>query len=86
MVMNITTVEDVIDALGGIAEVAEMTSALPTAVYNWRADGKFPTDTYLLIQNELKARGRVAPDYLWPMRQPAAAKRKKTPSQPQRTI
>jgi hypothetical protein len=83
MVMNITTVDDVIDALGGTAAIAEMTSALPTAVYNWRAAGKFPTDTYLLIQDELRARGRVAPDHLWPMRRPAGIKRRKP--QPQRT-
>ena len=83
---NITSVEDVIDALGGNVMVAEITSASLTAVYNWRAAGKFPADTYLLLQDELRARGRVAPDYLWPMRQPAAIKRKKkTPSQSGKT-
>jgi len=83
---NIASVEDVIDALNGNVAVAEITSASLTAVYNWRAAGKFPADTYLLIQDELRARGRVAPDHLWPMRQPATIKRKKkTTSQPQRT-
>jgi|KBSMisStaDraftv2_1062788.scaffolds.fasta_scaffold171842_5 hypothetical protein len=85
---NIASVEDVIDALNGNVAVAEITSASLTAVYNWRAAGKFPADTYLLIQDELRARGRVAPDHLWPMRQPARimrAKKKKPTPQPQRT-
>ena len=71
------TVEDVINALNGPAAVAEITSSKGNAVYNWRAANKFPTDTYLLIQSELRARGLVAPDYLWPMRQPAVIKRKR---------
>jgi len=78
MVMHITNVEDVIDALGGNELVAELTSNTITAIYNWRANGKFPADTYLLIQDELKSRGRNAPNHLWPIRQPPAiGKRKK---------
>jgi len=75
--INIINVEDVIDALNGNAAVAELTDSSMNSVYNWRAANKFPADTYLLIQSELKARGRVAPDKLWPMRTLAVKRRKK---------
>jgi len=76
--MNISTVENAVEALGGIAAVAEMTNSSPSAVYNWRAADKFPADTYLLVQSELRARGLVAPDNLWPMRQSASQDDDKT--------
>jgi len=82
--MAISTVEDTIEALGGNAAVAEITSNTINAIYNWRAAGKFPADTYLLLQNELKSRGRIAPDSLWSMRR-RRTKRKKAPSPAQRT-
>jgi hypothetical protein len=74
--LNLNKVTDVVDALGGIPDVAEITGTTRNAVYNWVAAGQFPTDTYLLIQGELKIRGLVAPDHLWPMRQPVQPKKK----------
>jgi len=75
MITNLNTIDDVIDVLGGKAEVATLVNTRVTAVYNWIANGQFPADTYLLIQDELKTRGVIAPNYLWPMRQPVRPKK-----------
>jgi hypothetical protein len=74
--LNTNRVTDVVDALGGIPIVAEMTGTTRNAVYNWVANKLFPADTYLLIQSELKSRGLVAPDHLWPMRKAIQPKKK----------
>jgi len=63
------TTNDVINALGGIDAMAELTGTSVNGVYNWRAGKQFPADTYLLIRAELKAIGHDAPDHMWPMRQ-----------------
>ena len=59
---------DIIDALGGIETVAELTGTSVNGVYNWRAGKQFPADTYLLIKEYLKVINATAPDHLWPMR------------------
>ena len=76
--MNLNTAEAVVDVLGGVMAVAEMTGTKRSGVYNWLATGRFPADTYLLIQDELKSRNLIAPDYLWPMRQAAAVKKNRS--------
>jgi hypothetical protein len=76
--INLNTAEAVVDALGGIMVVAEMTGTKRSGVYNWLATGRFPADTYLLLQAELKSRNLVAPDYLWPMRQVASGKKNRS--------
>lgn len=59
---------DVIDALGGYDDVARMVGVGYTAVVNWKSANRFPSDTYVLMQDELKLRGRAAPAHLWGMR------------------
>lgn len=73
--MILRTTSDVINALGGIAALAQLTGVSNPGVYNWRAGRQFPADTYLLIKAELKALGHDAPDHLWPMRTKKAARR-----------
>jgi hypothetical protein len=74
---HINTADEVIELLGGIEDLAELASTSANAVYNWKSCGKFPADTYLLIQDALEALGKIAPDNLWPMRQPSVRVRKK---------
>jgi hypothetical protein len=76
--LKLTTAEAVVDALGGVLAVAEMTGTKRSGVYNWLAAGRFPADTYLLLRDELKARNMSAPNYLWPMRQPIAPKKNRS--------
>lgn len=65
---ELTTVSDVVKALGGSGAVAEKTKNAVSAVSNWRKTDKFPADTYILIKGELEAVGKTAPDALWSMR------------------
>ena len=74
---NLQSTSEVIDQLGGTAEVARLTSTTSKAVSNWRAFERFPANTYLIIQAELAKRGKSAPDQLWTMREPPTVKRRK---------
>jgi hypothetical protein len=74
---NLQSTSEVVDELGGTAEVARLTSTTYKAVSNWRSFDRFPANTYLIIQAELSKRGKSAPDSLWAMREPPAVKRKR---------
>ena len=62
------SIEEVIDELGGIKAVAELTKrASPSAVPNWKVRKAFPTDTYAIMKAALAAKGATAPGELWGM-------------------
>jgi hypothetical protein len=61
----LTTIEDVIDLLGGIDAVAEFTGRGYTAVHNWRREGRFPASLYLKMTRRLKRRKAAALPSLW---------------------
>ena len=63
---------DVIDALGGTAAVARLTDRKMQHVSNWRAAGRFPADTFLVIGVALTAIGKAAPPTLWGIKEPEA--------------
>jgi len=66
---RLTSVTEVIDALGGDEKVAELTHAKPKAVWNWHGYFEaFPSDTYAVMERELRRRGYSAPPHLWKMR------------------
>jgi hypothetical protein len=67
------TVEEIVDAIGRerLYEIAECAS---NNVTNWLAAGKFPPDTYVVIQAELKRLRFSAPLSLWRMREPKKAR------------
>lgn len=66
---TLRTTDEVIDALGGNGAVSALTARGATAVSNWRskARGKFPPETYLVIQQALAEKGLSAPPALWSM-------------------
>lgn len=68
---------DIIATLGGTAAVARLTSTTAKAVHNWRAFGRFPANTFIVINSELIRLGLSAPAELWSMREPPAAKLKR---------
>ena len=68
MAKQLTTIDAVIDELGGTNAMAHMMAAPKSAVSNWRRDNSFPANTYLAIKAALKAKRLSAPDHLWPMR------------------
>ncbi len=74
------TTAQVIDALGGIAEVAKLTGRNYDAVEKWRnARGVFPPSTFLVMTKALQQRGASAPLSLWRMANPDAAQHEARP-------
>ena len=68
MNQNLTTVEEVIAALGGQKRVAELTSrASPSAVPMWKNRRRFPAKTFTVLQSALQDLGLSAPNDLWGM-------------------
>ena len=61
---------DVIDVLGGTRATARFTGRRDQAVSNWRANGRLPADTYLVITQELGRLGYYARASLWGMHDP----------------
>lgn len=59
---------DVIDALGGEAEVASVVRVKEKTVYAWRQRG-FPPTTFLVLTAALALKGYGAPNKLWKMRE-----------------
>jgi hypothetical protein len=64
---ELSTSADVIEKLGGIAEVAKLTGRKYNAVFNWRVLGSFPASTFLLLNAALADRGLTASPTLWRM-------------------
>lgn len=75
MVSNeLTTTEQVIEVLGGLPKVMEMTGASYRRAFNWKSAETFPSNTYAVMTEALSARGLKAPHALWGMiAQPEAA-------------
>jgi hypothetical protein len=71
---TLNSISEVIEALGGVKAVAELTgrTGSPSAVPNWRARNSFPTDTYAVMKAALRAKGASAPGELWKMPETAS--------------
>ncbi len=68
---NLDTVAAVFTALGENPGIAALTGSNASTISMWRATGRFPTNTYLILQEALKAAGKAAPASLWGMKQPS---------------
>lgn len=62
---TLSTTSEVIDALGGTAEVARLTGRKLNAASNWHQFQTFPPDTFLTMQEALSDIGIKAPAWLW---------------------
>lgn len=62
---ELTTADEVIDALGGNGAVIALTGCTPSSVSNWRRFGRFPADEYVRFQAALTQLGHHAPPSLW---------------------
>ena len=62
---TLTTAAEVVEVLGGPAEVAVLTRRGNTAAYNWK--NFFPPNTYVVMQGALAEKGCAAPPNLWGM-------------------
>ena len=71
---NLETIDDVFIALGGASGMQTLTGSKPTTVSMWKENG-FPSNTYILMTEALRAIGKIAPASLWGMKQPAEPER-----------
>lgn len=78
-----TTVE-VIEALGGLRSVAALTGRKPGAAWNWKKSPTFPSDTYVVMQDEIARMGHSAPPSLWGMVAPDLQPRSEPQVHPER--
>ncbi len=69
---ELTTTEQVIEALEGLPNVMKITGASYRRAFNWKSSPTFPSNTYAVMTEALKARGKKASPALWGMiEQPA---------------
>ena len=74
MLIVLSTVDDVIDALGGTYETARLLDLkYPQPVSQWRKRARLPADKFLIMQSELEKRGKTAPPELWGIKPTAEA-------------
>ena len=62
---ELSTTIEVIEALGGISAVAELTNREYNAAHNWKSFQTFPPDTFLVMTTALERIGHRAPASLW---------------------
>lgn len=68
---NLETLDEVITALGGTDGLFDLMGAKPSTISMWKKAGNFPSNSYVLMTEVLRARGKTAPDLLWKMKAPA---------------
>jgi hypothetical protein len=57
---KVTTIDGVIDALGGLKAIAALTDVWPSSVYTWKQAGRFPARLMDRIQAELEHNNATA--------------------------
>jgi hypothetical protein len=62
---HLTSFNEVMDVLGGVKAVAEMTRNSRTSLWNWKQAGQFPPRHYRMMRDALLERGCVADLRLW---------------------
>ena len=68
MSKNLHTVAEVVEELGGAQAVKDLTKRASSSVVPvWKYRGKFPPNTFVVLQSALEARGLRAPSKLWGM-------------------
>lgn len=70
---TLCTPNDVIKELGGTSAVAVLTRRKASSVSTWKARGKFPADTFIILTHALKSKKATAPVSLWGMTNQEAA-------------
>jgi hypothetical protein len=63
---RLRTAQQVIDHLGGMPKVIEITKANRKQISNW--NDRFPAATYVVMMRALNRTGATAPARLWNMR------------------
>ncbi len=66
MAKHLTTAEQVLDEFGGYLGMAKLLGTYRQRTHNWLMAGHFPGNTYVLINEALRQRGKTASPELWP--------------------
>lgn len=69
---SVSTVDEVIDALGGTGATAKIMSLKPQHISNWRAEKRIAARTFKQFEAALIERGLKAPSALWGIIDPLA--------------
>ncbi len=73
-IRTLSSVSEVVDALGGTAAVARLTRGRMQTVSNWRERRRFPSGTHVMLTEAQAEIGCHAPSALWRMRERAEAR------------
>ena len=69
MIRTLKTADHVIDALGGTAKTSRLVERSQQSVSNWRASGRLPASTYVVMIAALSEIDCTAPSELWSIKQ-----------------
>lgn len=61
----LTTIEAVIEALGGVTSTAALSGVGLSAVSNWKARGRFPSEKFLIFSDALGKNGNTVDPVLF---------------------
>ena len=67
MAHELSTIDEVIDALGGTAKAGAIARVRPSTISMWKARKRIPATTFLVFQGELRRLGLRADPSLWGM-------------------
>ena len=70
---SLSSVEAVIEALGGAREMATRLGLKANTVGNWPLRGRIPPEHFLAVTEALKASGRIPDPQVFGMKPPAEA-------------
>lgn len=68
------TVDEIVRELGGTVATARLFDVVPSAVSNWKQDGRFPARLHYRIARELQARGKPYSEAIFEEHKSAAAR------------
>lgn len=68
---TLDTLDEVITALGGTDGLFDLLGAKPSTISMWKKAGNFPSNSYVVMTDALRQKGKTAPDLLWKMKMSA---------------
>lgn len=67
---ELATAAEVIEQLGGPTAIGRLVGRSAQSAVNWRTAGRLPSDTFLILQAELRSRDMSAPPAVWGILEP----------------